>query len=93
MLLTNAQVSKLRQSFTNRSSVGITLSSRLLGPLVNTGLPLLGNVLKPLAKSILIQLGLTAAALAIDPAIHKEMFGSGNATLIILLKKWTIWWN
>ena len=31
---------------------------------------------KPLAKSVLIPLGLTAAAAATDPAIHKKMFGS-----------------
>ena len=41
------------------------------------------NVLTPLAKSILILLGLTVAALATDAAIHKKMFGSGNTTLII----------
>ena len=35
------------------------------------------NVLKPLAKSVLISLGLTAAASANDAAILKEMFGSG----------------
>ena len=34
------------------------------------------NALKPLAKSILIQLGLTAAASATGPAIHKKMFVS-----------------
>ena len=56
---------------------------RLLGPLLKTGLPLIGNVLKPLAKSVLIPLGLTAAASATDAAIHKKMFGSGNTTLII----------
>ena len=44
---------------------------------------LIGNVLKPLAKSVLIPLGLTAAASAIDVAIHKKMSGSGNTTLII----------
>ena len=37
---------------------------------------LIGNVLKPLAKSVLIPLGLTAAASAKDAAIHKKMFGS-----------------
>ena len=47
---------------------------RLLGPVLKTGLPLIGNVLKPLAKSVLIQLGLTAAASATDAAIHKKMF-------------------
>ena len=44
---------------------------------------LIGNVLKPLAKSVLIPLGLTAAASATDAAIHKKMFGSGMTTLII----------
>ena len=37
---------------------------------------LIGNVLKPLAKSVLIPLGLTAAASATDAAIHKKMIGS-----------------
>ena len=45
---------------------------RLLGPLLKTGLPLIGNVLKPLAKSVLIPLGLTPAASAADVAIHKN---------------------
>ena len=54
-----------------------------LGPLLKTELSLIGNVLKPLAKSVFIPLGLTAAALAADAAIHKKMFGSGNITLII----------
>ena len=35
---------------------------RLLGPLLKTGLPLIKNVIKPLAKSVLIPLGLTTAA-------------------------------
>ena len=56
---------------------------RLLGPLQKTGLPLIGNLLKPLAKSVLIPLGLTAAASATDSTIHKKMFGCGTATLII----------
>ena len=41
------------------------------------------NVLKTLAKSVLIPLELTAAASATDTAIHKKMFGSANTTLII----------
>ena len=45
-------------------------------------MPLIGNVLKPLAKSVLIPLGLTAAASATDAAIHKEMFESCMTTLI-----------
>ena len=56
---------------------------RLLEQLLKTGLPLIGNVLKPLVKSVLIQLGLTAAASAADAAIHKKIFGSSNTTLIV----------
>ena len=41
------------------------------------------NVLKSLAKSVLITSGLTAEALATDAAIHQTMLGSGNKTLII----------
>ena len=40
-------------------------------------------MIKSLAKSILIPLGLTAAASAADAGIHKKILGSGNTTLII----------
>ena len=50
-------------------------------------MPLIGNVLKPLARSVLIPLGLTTAALVTDAAIHKKMFGSGNTILIISNEK------
>ena len=43
----------------------------LLEPLLKTGSPLMKNVLKPLAKSVLIPLELTAAASATDAAIHE----------------------
>ena len=56
---------------------------RLLGPLPKTGLPLIKNVIKPLAKSVSIPLGLTAAASAAVAGIHKKILGSGNTTLII----------
>ena len=46
---------------------------RLLGPLLTTGLPLIKNVIKPLTKSVLIPLGLTAAASAADAGIHKNI--------------------
>ena len=49
-------------------------------------MPLIGNVIKPLAKSVLIPLGLTAAS-ATDAAIHKKMFGCGTTTLIISNEK------
>ena len=45
---------------------------RLLGPLLKTGLPLIKYVIKPLAKSSLIPLGLNAAASAADAGIHKK---------------------
>ena len=58
---------------------------RLLGPLLKTGLPLMKSVIKPLAKSVSIPLGITAAASAADAGIHKKMLGSGhnNPNLII----------
>ena len=55
---------------------------RSLGPLLKIGLSLMKNVLKPLDKSVLIPLGLAAAA-AIDAAIQKKIFGSGMTTLLI----------
>ena len=42
---------------------------------------LIGNVIKPLAKSVSIPLGLTAAASATDAAIHNKMFRSGARPL------------
>ena len=98
LLLTNGQISNLRQSFANNSSTDIKLSKtqlskmiqsggflgRLLGPLLKTGLPLIKSVIKPIAKNVLIPLGLTAAASAADAGIHKKILGSGlNTTLII----------
>ena len=56
---------------------------RLLGPLLKTGLPLMKNVIKPLAKSALIPLGLTAAESAADAGINNKILRSGNTTLII----------
>ena len=56
------------------------------GTLLKTGSPLMKNVLKTLAKSVLILLGLTAAASATDADIHKKMFGSCTAILIISIR-------
>ena len=56
--------------------------SRLLGPLSKTGLPFTKNVPKPLAKSVLIPLGLTVAASATNAAIQKKVFGLGTTTLL-----------
>ena len=51
--------------------------------MLKLGLPLIGNVLKPLTKSVLITLGLTTTASEADEAINKKLFGSGNTTFII----------
>ena len=97
LLLTERQVSSIRKAFANNSSADIKFSKtrlskmiqsggflgKLLGPLLKTGLPLMKNVITPLAKSVLIPLGLTAAASAADAGIHKKILGSGNTTLII----------
>ena len=85
LLLTNTQVSEICKAIENCSSTNIKLaktqlhkigqSGRFLGrlsePLLKTGLSLKVNLLKPLAKVILIPLGLTAAA-ATDAAVHKK---------------------
>ena len=56
---------------------------RPLGPLLKAGLPLIGNVLKALAKSLLIRLELTATTSATDAAIHNKMFESANTALVV----------
>ena len=86
LLLTKRQVENLRKALQNKSSIDIKLSKtqlskmilsggflgRLLGLLLKTGLPLIKNVIKPLAKSVLIPLGLTAATSAADAGIHQK---------------------
>ena len=54
----------------------LRLNNSIIMVYLKTGLPLIGNVLKLLAKSILISLGLTAAASATNAVIHKNMFES-----------------
>ena len=51
---------------------------RLPDPSLKTGLPLMKNVIKPLTKSVLISLELTAATSAADVGIHKKILGSGH---------------
>ena len=41
------------------------------------------NVLKSLARNLLVPLGLIAAASATDAAIHRKMFGPGTTALIV----------
>ena len=95
LLLTNRQVANIRKAFANHSSTEIKLSTtqlskmiqsggflgKLLGPLLKAGLPLIKSVIKPLAKSVLIPLGLTAAASVADAGIHEKILGSGKRSL------------
>ena len=88
--LTNIQVSKIRKVFANGSSANIKFSKTrlskmiqsgvflgtLLGPLLKAGSSLMKNVLKQLASSVLVLLGLPATASVIDAAIQKKNFGS-----------------
>ena len=85
LLLINRHVPSIRKAFANNSSVDIKFlkaqlskmiqsggfSGKLLGPLLKTGLPLIKSVITPLAKSVLIPSGLTAASAA-DAGIHKK---------------------
>ena len=74
LLLTNRQVADLRKAFAKNASTYIILSKTQLSKMIQsgTGLPLMKSVIKPLAKSILVLLGLTAAASAADAGIHKK---------------------
>ena len=45
---------------------------RLLGPILRTGLPLIKSLIQPLAKNVLVTLGLKVAASAVDAGIHKK---------------------
>ena len=98
LLLTDRQVANLRKAFASYLLTDIKVSKtqlskmmqsggfvgRLLGLLLKPGLPSIKNVIKPLAKSVLITLGLTAAASAADAGIHKKILGSGNTTALII---------
>ena len=86
LILTNIPVASLHKYFVNHLSTDIKLSKlrlskmmqsgeflgKIFGPLLKTRLPLMENVIKPLPKSVLIPLGLTAAATAADAKKHKK---------------------
>ena len=86
LLLNIRQVANLLKTFANNSLNDIKLSKtqlskmmqsgrflgRLFGPLLKAGLLLMKNVIKPLTKSVLIPLGLTAAASAGDAGIYNK---------------------
>ena len=89
LLLTNRQVLNLQKAFANNLSADIKLSKTqwynqedfsvdyLVHYLIQTRLPLISNIIKPLAKSVLIPIGLTAAASAADAGIHKRYWDQG----------------
>ena len=97
LLLTTGEVINLRKAFANYLSTDIKLSKtqiskmiqsggflgRRLGPLLKTRLLLIKNVIKPLAKSVLIPLVLTAAASAAGARIYKKILLSRTTTLIM----------
>ena len=86
LLFTTRQKTNVRNAFNNNRSTDLKLSKaqtnkiiqsggflgKFLGPLLKTGLPLIKNVIKPLAKTVLIPLGLTGAVSAADAGIHKK---------------------
>ena len=92
LLMTTRQKAKLRNAFNNNMSTNLKLSrarifktiqsggflgsllSKLAGPLMKVALPL--------AKNILVLLGITAAASPIDAGIQKKIHRSGKTTLI-----------
>ena len=89
---TTRQTTKLRNAIKNNMSTDMKLSKaqiskiiqsggflgKLLGPFLNTGFPLIKNVIKPLAKSVLILLGLTAAASAAELEYKKNTWFWNN---------------
>ena len=97
LLLTDRQVKSLHKAFANNSSkdtkllethISKTIQSteffgRLLGPLLKVSLPLMKNLLQSLAKILLIPLGLTAAASAINAGIQKKILVSETTTLLV----------
>ena len=84
LLLTDRQISKLHETFVCNSTADINLSKTqiykiiqlggclrtLLETLMKVDLPLIKNVIKPLAESELIPLGLIEAASAADAGNH-----------------------
>ena len=86
LLLTDRQVSNIRKAFANNSSVDIKFSKTQLLKMIQSG-GFLGKLLGcnyPLAKSVLIPLGLTAAASATDAGIHKKILVSGDNTTLTI---------
>ena len=87
LFLTKRLVESLHKAFANKSASDIKFSNTqlskiirlggflgwFLGPLLKTILPLMKNVIKTLAKGVLIPLLLTGAALTTLAAMHKKI--------------------
>ena len=92
MLLTTRQNTKLRNALKNDSATNIKLSKAQIKKIIESGgflgkllSKLAGPLMKvalPLAKSVLVSLGLTAAMSAIDGSIQKKIHGSGGKLII-----------
>ena len=90
LLLNNRQVSNLCKGFADKSSTVTKLIKtqiskmiqseeflgRFVGPLLNTGLLLMKNMIKPLAESVSVPLRLTAVTSTADTGIHNKILGS-----------------
>ena len=84
LLLTTRQKTKVRNAFNNNMSTYLKLSKAHISKIIQSG-GFLGSLLSkladplmkaaiPLAKNVLAQLGITAAALAIDAGIKKKKY-------------------
>ena len=92
LLLTTRQSTKLRNAINNDSAIDIKLSKAQMKKLIQSGgflakllRKLAGPLMKvamPLAKNVLVPLGLTAVMSAIDGSIQKNIHGSGIKLII-----------
>ena len=92
LLLTTRQNTKLRNAINNNLTTDIKLSKAQIKNIIQSG-GLLGKLLSklvgplmkvalPLAKNVLVPLGLTAAMSAIDGSMQKKIHGSGVKLII-----------
>ena len=82
LLLTTRQRIKLRNVFNNNMLAGTKLSKAQISKIIQSG-EFLSKIAVPLTKNILVPLGTTAAASAIDSGIQNKIHGSGVTALII----------
>ena len=97
--LTNNEINYIMKVIKSLENKGILLNRttrkiasqggfiNFLRPLKAAGLPLMKSVLTPIAKNVLLPLGLSAGMSAADVAIQKKIYGSGITALIISNEK------